>query len=52
VRRADRIAVLDGGRVAELGTHDDLMARGGAYRTMFDLQAARFRDEEAGGAAL
>jgi ATP-binding cassette subfamily B protein len=42
VRQADRICVLEGGRVVELGTHDELMAAGGRYRTMFDLQAKRF----------
>ena len=42
VRHADRICVLDAGRVAELGTHDELMALGGRYRRMFDLQASRF----------
>jgi len=42
VRHADRICVLERGRVVELGTHDELMARGGRYRTMFDLQAERF----------
>jgi ABC-type multidrug transport system fused ATPase/permease subunit len=50
VRHADRICVLEHGRVAELGTHDELMALGGRYRTMFDLQAQRFHvpDEEEG----
>jgi ABC-type multidrug transport system fused ATPase/permease subunit len=42
VRHADRICVLEHGRVAELGTHDELMTLGGRYRTMFDLQAQRF----------
>ncbi len=49
VRHADRICVLDGGKVAELGTHAELMALGGRYRTLFDLQAQRFgalQDEE------
>ncbi len=49
VRHADRICVLEKGRVVELGTHDELMAAGGRYRTMFDLQAQRFtaaEDEE------
>ena len=50
VRQADRICVLEEGRVVELGTHDELMARNGRYRTMFDLQAQRFNalneDEE------
>jgi ATP-binding cassette subfamily B protein len=42
VRQADRICVLEEGRVVELGTHDELMARNGRYRTMFDMQAQRF----------
>ena len=47
VRQADRICVLEHGRVVELGTHDELMAAGGRYRTMFDLQASRFGDRRA-----
>ncbi len=42
VRRADRIAVLDGGRITELGSHAELVAAGGSYAEMFTLQAARF----------
>jgi ATP-binding cassette subfamily B protein len=46
VRQADRICVLEHGRVVELGTHDELMALDGRYRTMFDLQAQRFHVAE------
>jgi ABC-type multidrug transport system fused ATPase/permease subunit len=45
VRHADRICVLEHGKVVELGTHEELMALGGRYRTMFDLQASRFGDD-------
>jgi ABC-type multidrug transport system fused ATPase/permease subunit len=46
VRHADRICVLEHGKVVELGTHAELMALGGRYRTMFDLQAQRFSSSE------
>jgi ATP-binding cassette subfamily B protein len=40
---ADRIAVIDDGRVTELGTHDELSKAGGQYARMFSLQAAAYR---------
>ena len=54
VRHAERICVLEHGRVIELGSHEELMALGGRYRTMFDLQAQRFEEgvEEEGVDAL
>ena len=42
VRHADRICVVEHGKVVELGSHDELMALGGRYREMFDLQAKPF----------
>ena len=52
VRQADRICVLEHGRVVELGTHAELMAQGGRYATMFGLQAQRFGAEDDEGASL
>ena len=46
VRHADRICVIEDGKVVEFGTHGELMALGGRYRTMFDLQAKRFNATE------
>ncbi len=43
VRMADRIVVLDGGRVEEIGSHEELLARGGHYAELFELQAAGYR---------
>jgi len=51
VRHADRICVLEQGHVVELGTHEELMALHGRYRTMFDLQAQRFQEADEEGAA-
>jgi subfamily B ATP-binding cassette protein MsbA len=38
VRRADKIVVLEGGRLAEIGTHEDLLRRGGLYRRLHEMQ--------------
>jgi ATP-binding cassette subfamily B protein len=43
VRMADRILVLEGGRIAEQGKHDDLVRESGRYAQMFELQAASYR---------
>jgi subfamily B ATP-binding cassette protein MsbA len=43
IRRADVIVVLDGGVIAERGTHEELLARGGIYARLYELQ---FRDAE------
>ncbi len=49
VRLAQRIAVVEGGRVIELGSHDELMGLGGRYTTMYTLQASRFVEVDALG---
>jgi ATP-binding cassette subfamily B protein len=51
VRRADRIAVLDQGRITELGSHDELVAARGSYAEMFAMQAARFAEAAPQGGA-
>jgi ATP-binding cassette subfamily B protein len=43
VRQADRIAVLEEGRITEWGTHQELLERKGVYATLFNLQAAAYR---------
>ncbi len=47
VRMADIIVVLDEGRIAEIGSHFDLMSQNGLYQSMFSAQAARFTSEVA-----
>jgi ATP-binding cassette subfamily B protein len=43
VRDADMIVVLEGGQVAECGTHDELVALGGCYAELYELQASSYR---------
>ena len=43
VRMADRICVLEGGRIVEQGTHDELVRLGGTYAAMYELQARSYR---------
>jgi ATP-binding cassette subfamily B protein len=43
VRMADLIVVLDGSRLAEVGTHDELMARNGQYAALYRIQAEAYR---------
>jgi ATP-binding cassette subfamily B protein len=43
VRMADLIVVLDGSRVAQVGSHDELIARGGQYAELYRIQAASYR---------
>ena len=38
IRRADKIVVLDRGRISEIGTHDDLVNGGGIYQRLHELQ--------------
>ncbi|MEV4413116.1 ABC transporter ATP-binding protein [Catellatospora sp. NPDC049609] len=47
LRAADRIVVLDDGRVTESGSHDALLAAGGGYARLFALQADGYRDRPA-----
>ena len=39
---ADRIVVLDGARVTEVGSHEELMARGGTYAELYSIQASSY----------
>jgi ATP-binding cassette subfamily B protein len=43
VRMADLIVVLDGARLVEVGTHEELMGKGGQYSELYGIQAAAYR---------
>ena len=43
VRMADKIAVFEGGQISELGSHVELLARGGTYARLFEMQAEGYR---------
>jgi ATP-binding cassette subfamily B protein len=43
VRMADTIAVVEGGRITEIGSHQELLSHGGTYGRLFELQAAGYR---------
>ena len=52
VRMADLIVVLDGARVAEVGNHETLVAKGGTYAELYAIQAAAYRQQKAKSRAM
>ena len=51
-RFCERILYMEGGRVVEQGTHDELMAAGGGYARMFETQARYYEDDSIGDRPL
>jgi ATP-binding cassette, subfamily B, bacterial MsbA len=49
IRRADKILVLDHGRLVESGTHEELLARGGLYRQLHEMQTRQAREGDGDG---
>jgi ATP-binding cassette subfamily B protein len=52
LRKADRLVVLDRGEIVEIGNHDDLLARGGAYHDLYQAQSRQVQPEVDADAAL
>ena len=47
----DRIMFLDGGQIVEVGSHDELIKKGGKYREIFDIQSHYYQEEGLSGQA-